>query len=69
MDQEDAFIDKCAEGFVLGYFNQGEVCTCPSRALIQEDIYGSSISKFPISPVEPATRLIFLVVVTSNTYL
>jgi aldehyde dehydrogenase len=39
MDQEDAYIDKCAEGFVLGYFNQGEVCTCPSRALIQESIY------------------------------
>jgi aldehyde dehydrogenase len=39
MNQEDAFIDKCAEGFVLGYFNQGEVCTCPSRALIQESIY------------------------------
>lgn len=39
MNQEDAFIDKCAEGFVLGYFNQGEVCTCPSRALVQESIY------------------------------
>ena len=39
MNQEDAYIDKCAEGFVLGYFNQGEVCTCPSRALVQESIY------------------------------
>lgn len=39
MDHEPEFIDKCAEGFVLAYFNQGEVCTCPSRALIQESIY------------------------------
>ena len=39
MVQEDEFIDKCAEGFVLGFFNQGEVCTCPSRALVQEDIF------------------------------
>jgi aldehyde dehydrogenase len=45
MDQEDAFIDKCAEGFVLGYFNQGEVCTCPSRALIQEDIYDAFMER------------------------
>lgn len=45
MNQEDAFIDKCAEGFVLGYFNQGEVCTCPSRALIQEDIYDAFIER------------------------
>jgi aldehyde dehydrogenase len=36
---EDDYLDKCAEGFVLGFFNQGEVCTCPSRALIQEDIF------------------------------
>ncbi|HHJ4328569.1 TPA: aldehyde dehydrogenase family protein, partial [Klebsiella pneumoniae] len=34
-----AFIEKAAEGLVLGFFNQGEVCTCPSRALIQESIY------------------------------
>ena len=35
---EDDYLDKCAEGFALGFFNQGEVCTCPSRALVQEDI-------------------------------
>lgn len=39
MDAEPAFIDKAAEGLVLAFFNQGEVCTCPSRALIQESIY------------------------------
>ncbi|MEW5786832.1 MAG: aldehyde dehydrogenase [Pseudomonadota bacterium] len=36
---DDAFFDKAIEGFVLFAFNQGEVCTCPSRALIQESVY------------------------------
>ena len=39
MNAEPAFIDKAAEGLVLAFFNQGEVCTCPSRALVQESIY------------------------------
>ena len=39
MREDDAFFDKALEGFVLFAFNQGEVCTCPSRALIQESIY------------------------------
>ncbi|WP_424939025.1 aldehyde dehydrogenase [Aliiroseovarius sp. S253] len=39
MAKDDAFLDKAIEGFVLFAFNQGEVCTCPSRALVQEDIY------------------------------
>ncbi|WP_332649110.1 aldehyde dehydrogenase [Lysinibacillus sp. 54212] len=39
MDQDDEFLDKAVEGFVLFALNQGEVCTCPSRALIQESIY------------------------------
>jgi aldehyde dehydrogenase len=39
MQQEDAYIEKCAEGLLLGFFNQGEVCTCPSRALVQESVY------------------------------
>ncbi|MCA6216094.1 aldehyde dehydrogenase [Ideonella sp. B7] len=39
MAQDDAFLDKAIEGLVLFAFNQGEVCTCPSRALIQESIY------------------------------
>jgi aldehyde dehydrogenase len=39
MKHEDEYLSKCVEGMVLAFFNQGEVCTCPSRALIQEDIY------------------------------
>jgi aldehyde dehydrogenase len=39
MDKDDGYLDKAIEGMVLFAFNQGEVCTCPSRALIQESIY------------------------------
>ena len=39
MQAEPSFIEKAAEGMVLAFFNQGEVCTCPSRALVQESIY------------------------------
>ena len=39
MQQEDDYIDKALEGLALFAFNQGEVCTCPSRALIHESIY------------------------------
>ena len=39
MESDDAFFDKCLEGFTMFALNQGEVCTCPSRALIQESIY------------------------------
>ena len=39
LDSDDAFFDKCLEGFTMFALNQGEVCTCPSRALIQESIY------------------------------
>ncbi len=39
MTANDNFLDKAVEGLVLYAFNKGEVCTCPSRALIQEDIY------------------------------
>ncbi|MEY8800018.1 aldehyde dehydrogenase [Leisingera sp. XS_AS12] len=45
MAEDDAFLDKAVEGFVLFAFNQGEVCTCPSRALIQEDIYEAFIER------------------------
>ncbi|WP_190264386.1 MULTISPECIES: aldehyde dehydrogenase [Glutamicibacter] len=37
--KDDAFYDKAQEGFTLFALNQGEVCTCPSRALVQESIY------------------------------
>ncbi len=44
MGHEDEFLSKCVEGTVLAFFNQGEVCTCPSRALIQESIYDEFIT-------------------------
>lgn len=45
MEKEDDFLDKAIEGFVLFALNQGEVCTCPSRALIDETIYDAFIEK------------------------
>ena len=39
MAEDDAFFDKALEGFAMFALNQGEVCTCPSRALVQESIY------------------------------
>jgi aldehyde dehydrogenase len=39
LQADDAFVDKSLEGFAMFALNQGEVCTCPSRALIQESIY------------------------------
>ncbi|CAN5599339.1 aldehyde dehydrogenase family protein [Caulobacter sp. FWC2] len=39
MDQDDRFLDKALEGFALFAFNKGEVCTCPSRALVHESIF------------------------------
>ncbi|WP_421862008.1 aldehyde dehydrogenase family protein [Motiliproteus sp.] len=38
MNFEDDYLSKCVEGSVLAFFNQGEVCTCPSRLLVQESI-------------------------------
>jgi aldehyde dehydrogenase len=45
MAEDDAFLDKAIEGLVLFAFNQGEVCTCPSRALIQESIYDEFMAR------------------------
>ncbi|WP_419815892.1 aldehyde dehydrogenase [Glacieibacterium sp.] len=45
MDEDDAFFDKCLEGFAMFGLNQGEVCTCPSRALIEESIYDRFIER------------------------
>ncbi len=42
---DDDFLDKAIEGLVLYAFNKGEVCTCPSRALIQESIYDKFIER------------------------
>ena len=65
MDADDAFFDKCIEGLVLFAFNQGEVCTCPSRAIIQESIYDKFIARVlervkaikQGSPLDPNTML------------
>jgi aldehyde dehydrogenase len=45
MDADDAYLDKAIEGLVLYAFNQGEVCTCPSRALVQESIYDEFMAR------------------------
>lgn len=45
MDEDDDYLDKAVEGAVLFAFNQGEICTCPSRLLIQESIYDKFIAK------------------------
>lgn len=44
-DKDDAFLDKAIEGAVLFALNQGEICTCPSRFLIHEDLYPKFIPK------------------------
>ena len=45
MDKDDDFFDKCLEGFAMFTLNQGEVCTCPSRVLVQESIYDKFMEK------------------------
>ena len=45
MDHEDEYLDKAIEGMLLAFFNQGEVCTCPSRVLIDESIYDKFMTK------------------------
>ena len=45
MSKDDAFFNKALEGFALFALNQGEVCTCPSRVLIQESIYEAFIER------------------------
>jgi aldehyde dehydrogenase len=65
MAADDAFLDKAVEGFVLFALNQGEVCTCPSRALIQESIYEPFMEKVlervkaikQGNPLDPETML------------
>jgi len=46
MAHDDAFFDKCLEGAAMFALNQGEVCTCPSRVLVQETIAGAFIERF-----------------------
>ena len=65
MAHDDAFLDKAVEGFVMFAVNQGEVCTCPSRALIQESIYDAFMAKAIArvkaikqgNPLDPATMV------------
>ncbi|WP_436662260.1 acetaldehyde dehydrogenase ExaC [Acinetobacter sp. P1(2025)] len=45
MDKDDEYLDKALEGFAMFALNQGEVCTCPSRALIQESIADKFLEK------------------------
>ncbi|MBN8589704.1 MAG: aldehyde dehydrogenase [Rhodothermia bacterium] len=45
MDADDDFFDKCLEGAVMFALNQGEVCTCPSRILVEESIYEAFIER------------------------
>jgi aldehyde dehydrogenase len=65
MAADDAFVDKAVEGLVLYAFNKGEVCTCPSRALIHESIYdefmGRCLERIAAikqgDPLDPATMI------------
>ncbi|SER00909.1 aldehyde dehydrogenase [Sphingobium sp. YR768] len=65
MDADDEYFDKCLEGFAMFALNQGEVCTCPSRALIQESIYEKFIERAIArvkaikqgSPLDPSTMI------------
>jgi aldehyde dehydrogenase len=45
MREDDEFVDKALEGFAMFALNQGEVCTCPSRALVQKSIYDRFMEK------------------------
>ncbi|RUV45050.1 aldehyde dehydrogenase family protein [Mesorhizobium sp. M1A.T.Ca.IN.004.03.1.1] len=63
--EDDDFFDKAIEGFVMFALNQGEVCTCPSRALIHESIYDTFMERalkrveaiVQGDPLDPATMI------------
>ncbi|WP_020181195.1 aldehyde dehydrogenase [Methylopila sp. M107] len=65
VEEDDDFFDKAIEGFVMFALNQGEVCTCPSRALIQESAYDKFIERAVKrvnaiklgSPLDPSTMI------------
>lgn len=65
MAEDDDFLDKAIEGFVLFALNQGEVCTCPSRALVHEKIFDKFMEKAVArtkaivqgDPLDPATMI------------
>ena len=45
MREDDDYFDKALEGFAMFALNQGEVCTCPSRVLVQESIYDAFMER------------------------
>jgi aldehyde dehydrogenase len=59
MAADDGFLDKAVEGLVMYAFNKGEVCTCPSRALVQHDIYDEFMARCldRISKIVPGNPL------------
>jgi aldehyde dehydrogenase len=65
MDRDDDFLDKALEGFALFAFNKGEVCTCPSRALVQDAIFDefveravARVAKIKVGdPLDPTTQM------------
>jgi len=65
MAEDDAFFDKALEGFTMFALNQGEVCTCPSRALVQRSIYDKFMEKAVArvnkikqgNPLDPSTMI------------
>ena len=65
LSREDSFVEKCLEGFTMFALNQGEVCTCPSRALIQKSIYDDFMQRaidrtkrcIQGNPLDPATMV------------
>jgi aldehyde dehydrogenase len=65
LEADDEFFDKVLEGFAMFALNQGEVCTCPSRALVQESIYDRFMERAVArvrqivegNPFDPATML------------
>ncbi|MDR1075082.1 MAG: aldehyde dehydrogenase family protein [Xanthomonadaceae bacterium] len=65
MARDDEYLDKAIEGFVMFALNQGEICSCPSRALVQESIYDrfmeralKRVAAIKIgSPLDPETMM------------
>jgi len=65
MDKDDEFLDKALEGLALFAFNKGEVCTCPSRALVQESVFDRfmeravpRVARIKVGdPLDPATQM------------
>ena len=63
--EDDDYLDKAIEGFVMFALNQGEVCTCPSRALIHEKIYDCFMDRALVrvaalrqgNPLDPETMI------------